>query len=163
MSTLICDKLKSIRAELGLSQRIFAELVGIPESSYKSYELNKREMGANTLMSLLQHSECQKYSLWFLTGEIAPEIGQVAPGGDVQKSSADNMVLSQEEFDQQFTKAVEDSLLMFCHLDWFTPNFTKDDKIDFDTCSSIILKDVKPLLAKIPQHQQTLPLIEKTV
>jgi hypothetical protein len=32
---------------------------------------------------------------------------------------------------------------MFCHLDWFVPN---TDKVDFDDCGKIILKDLRPVI-----------------
>lgn len=162
MSTLICEKLKNIRTDLGLSQRSFADLVGIPESSYKNYELDKREMGANTLMSLLNHPSCEKYSLWFITGNTNPDSGQIAPGDAEPETTVENQAVTQVEFDQQFMKVVEDSMLMFCHLGWFEVKFTKEDKIDFDTCSSLILKDIKPVLQKMPQQQQNLHLVNKT-
>lgn len=162
MSTLISDKLKSIRADLGLSQRNFAEMVGIPESSYKNYELDKREMGSSTLLSLLSNENCKKYSLWFLTGDSSPDIGQVAPGEKVSEQQTSIAEISQDEFQEEFIKTVEDSLLMFCHLGWFEVKLKKEDKVDIDTCAKLILKDVTSVLRKMPRTLDNLNLVDKT-
>lgn len=158
----IYEKLKLIRNTTGLSQPKFADLIDVPASSYKKYEQDQREMGANILIQLLSHPDCQKYALWFLTGNTNPDSGQIAPGDAEPETTVENQALTQVEFDQQFMKVVEDSMLMFCHLGWFEVKFTKEDKIDFDTCSSLILKDIKPVLQKMPQQQQNLHLVNKT-
>lgn len=158
----IYEKLKKIRNAVNLSQPKFSELVDIPVSSYRRYEQNQSEMLVTNLEKILSHPEFQKYVLWFMTGKTNPSVGQIAPGDAEAEEQVEQQALAQVEFDQQFMKVVEDSMLMFCHLGWFEVKFTKEDKIDFDTCSSLILKDMKPVLQKMPQQQQNLHLVNKT-
>ncbi|MDO6426197.1 helix-turn-helix transcriptional regulator [Thalassotalea sp. 1_MG-2023] len=158
----IYEKLKKIRTSVDLSQSKFAQLVGIPESTYKKYEQNQSEISGVNLERILSNSNCHQYVLWFMTGKTDPSFGQIAPGDEAPDVALTNQILAQEEFDQQFMRTVEDSLIWFCHLGWLEPKFTKDDKIGFDTCSSSILKDVKSLLQKMPQHQHHLDFSEKT-
>ena len=158
----IYEKLKMIRNATGLSQPKFAELVGIPDGSYRKYELDKREMGSNTLLSLLNHPDCQKYSLWFMTGETIPDIGQISPGDKISDQHIDTTEMSQDAFQQEFIKTVEDSLLMFCHLGWFEVRLKKEDKVDIDTCAQLILKDVTPTLRKMPRQLDNFNLADKT-
>ena len=159
---IISEKTKRIRLALEMSQPKFAEMVDIPLSTYKKYEQDQREMVGVNLEKILSHPECQKYVLWFMTGKTDPSVGQIAPGDAEAEKQVEQQALVQKEFDQQFMTTVEDAMIMFCNLGWFTPHFTKGDKVNFDTCSSLILKDVKPLLKKMPQQQQHLHLIDKT-
>jgi len=144
MSTSISKKIKLIRSELGLNQDNFAELIGIPSGSLKKYESESREMGLATFQKITSHPDCQKYALWLTSGKTAPESGQIAPGDIVSEQSIKNDELSQEKFDEEFIKTVGDSLLMFCHLGWFTPN--ADNKKVFDDSGTLILKDVRSLI-----------------
>jgi DNA-binding XRE family transcriptional regulator len=144
MSTSISKKIKLIRSELGLNQDNFAELIGIPSGSFKKYESESREMGLATFQKITTHPDCQKYALWLVSDKTAPESGQVAPGDIEPEQARKNEALSQEEFDKNFIKTVGDSLLMFCHLGWFTPDL--DNKKVFDDSSTIILKDVRSLI-----------------
>ena len=158
----IYEKLKKIRNAVDLSQPKFAELVDIPVSSYRRYEQNQSEILGGNLEKILSHPACQKYALWFMTGKSDPRVGQITPGDAEAEDQIQQQLLAQEEFDKQFMTIVEDLMIMFCTLGWFEVKFTKEDKIDFDTCSSLILKDIKPILQKMPQQQQHLNLIEKT-
>ncbi len=151
-----------IRKSTGLTQAKVVEKSGLSLSVLKKYETDVNQIGGGALLKLFSIEEYEKYSLWFLTGKSAPDMGQIAPGDSEPEEHEQQQALAQKEFDQQFMKKVEDSMLMFCHLGWFEPKFTKEDKIDFDTCSSLILKDVKPLLQKMPQQQRHLHLVDKT-
>jgi transcriptional regulator with XRE-family HTH domain len=146
----INEKIKSIRTELGLSQEKFAALVDIPFNSYRKYERDV-EMNASTLQKIASAPECQKYVLWLVSNQTNAAAGQVAPGDSLPEVSLQKDGLAQVEFDDKFVKTVGDSLLMFCHLDWFVPNA---DKVNFDDCGKIILKDVRSLIESRYQTQQ---------
>lgn len=51
----------------------------------------------------------------------------------------------QAEYEEKFIKKVGGSLLLFYHLDWFTPK--SDSGKLFDDCGKIILKDIRPVIA----------------
>ena len=158
----ICEKLKIIRNAVNLSQPKFAELVSIPVSTYRKYEQGQSEMGSIALTQLLSHPACKKYALWFMTSETAPDSNQIAPGDEVSDQQIDTAEISQDEFQQEFVKTVEDSLLMFCHLGWFEVKLKKEDKVDIDTCAQLILKDVTPTLRKMPRQLDNFTMIDKT-
>lgn len=162
MSITFGEKLKLIRTSTGLSQQKFADFVGLGISSYKKNEGGFTEVGLPTVHKIASHPDLNKYALWLISDITHAESGQIAPGDEELETKVEQQALVQEEFDQQFMTTVEDAMIMFCNLGWFTPNFTKGDKVNFDTCSSLILKDVKPLLQKMPQQQQHLHLVDKT-
>lgn len=142
MSISFGEKIKLIRTTLKLSQNKFADLVGIPLSSVKNYD-GGTEVGSAALKKVATTEQCAQYALWLLTDTTNIDAGQIAPGDDLPELTAQKELLAQTDFDEKFVKTVADSLLMFCHLDWFVPN---TDKVDFDDCGKIILKDVRSLI-----------------
>ncbi len=140
MSIAIGEKFKLIRSATGLNQVKFAELVDVGISSYKKYESGHSEVGTPALLKVANHPQLKQYALWLITDETNPAAGQYAPG-DVTPESAS---LSDVEFEEQFIDVAVGSLMMFCHLDWFTPN--KDKSIDFNDCGKILLKDLRPVI-----------------
>ncbi len=74
------EKMKAIRAQEGLTQSEFCEVVGISISSWKKYEASITEMGLQPFLKVANHERFKKYALWLTTGEVAPESGQVRPG-----------------------------------------------------------------------------------
>lgn len=150
-----------IRKSAGLTQAQVAEKSGLSLSVLKKYETDVNQIGGGALLKWFSINEFAKYSSWFLTDHVRSDEVQVMPNSSTSNSavSDENETLSQEEFDQEFVKTVADSLLMFCHLGWFEPN---TDKVDFDDCGKLVLKDVTSLLNKMPHHQQNLHLIDKT-
>lgn len=159
MSISFGEKIKLIREALKLSQVDFSELVGVGISSLKKNESGVSDASSPTLQKIAEHPISHKYALWLISGQTNPEAGQIAPGDEIPEQSLNNQTITKDEFDQEFVKTVADSLLMFCHLGWFEPN---TEKVDFDDCGKLVLKDVTPLLNKMPQHQQSLNLINKT-
>jgi transcriptional regulator with XRE-family HTH domain len=143
MSNTFGEKFKLIRNELNLSQDKFARLVDIPVSTYKKNEGGFSDVGSATLQKVANTEQCAQYALWLLTDKTNIDAGQIAPGDDLPELTAQKELLAQTDFDENFVKTVADSLLMFCHLDWFVPN---TDKVDFDDCGKIILKDVRSLI-----------------
>ena len=72
-------RLKSIIKEERLSQRQFAESVGIPLSSIEGYVAGKRSPTADVVGKIASHADYKKYALWLITGDTAPEGGQICP------------------------------------------------------------------------------------
>ncbi|MEZ7277199.1 helix-turn-helix domain-containing protein [Pseudoalteromonas sp. 68 DY56-GL68] len=139
MSNNIGQKIKIIRESLNLSQAKFCELLDIGLSGYKKYETGISEPGAGNLEKIANHPQTKMYFLWLFTGETNPALGQIAPGDAVPEGK-----LSEEQFEEQFIDTAVGSLMMFCHLDWFTPN--KDKKVDFNDCGKLLLKDLRPII-----------------
>jgi len=76
----LAEKLKAIRIKEGLTQSELCEATGLSLSSYKKYELALRtEVSSVALLKLTNHERFKKYTLWLMTGDVAPECGQVSP------------------------------------------------------------------------------------
>ncbi len=72
-------KIRQIREAVGLSRPKFAELLGVPPTTLKNYELGYREVGGAFLVALAHHAELHQFTLWLLSDKKAPEIGQIDP------------------------------------------------------------------------------------
>lgn len=79
MSIDNAEKIKLIRESERLNRRQFSELTEIPYSSLSAYEGGVKEMSLGALKKMLNHPRLKKYALWFMTEDIAPESGQIAP------------------------------------------------------------------------------------
>ncbi|MEX6277113.1 helix-turn-helix domain-containing protein [Providencia hangzhouensis] len=79
MSIDIANKLIVMRESERLNRRQFSELVDIPYGSLTYYETNRSKPPTEVTMKILSHPQFIKYTMWFMTGEIAPEAGQIAP------------------------------------------------------------------------------------
>lgn len=66
-------RLRELRERLGLSRPKFADLLGIPPSTLKNYELNYREIGGGTLLLIAQHPELSIHFIWLATGQMAEQ------------------------------------------------------------------------------------------
>lgn len=75
----ITAKMKAIRAKEGLTQTEFCELVEISISSWKKYDAAITDMGLTPFLKVANHPRFKKYALWLVTGEVAPESGQISP------------------------------------------------------------------------------------
>ena len=73
------QKIRHIRETMGLSRPKFAELLGVPPTTLKNYELGYREVGGAFLVALAHQGQLHKFTLWLLSDKIAPEIGQISP------------------------------------------------------------------------------------
>lgn len=74
------EKIRVIRDAEGLTRQQFFELTGIPAGTQKYYETGRVEsIGSDILLKITQHPHFAKYTLWLMTGNTAPEAGQVAP------------------------------------------------------------------------------------
>lgn len=72
-------KIKSIRLEESLSQSDLAELIGISKGTLQNYEQGKNHLSETNLLKITNHPQLMKYALWLMTGQSAPESGQVCP------------------------------------------------------------------------------------
>lgn len=79
MSTAISVKLALIRESERLNRKQFSEITGVPYSSLTYYESGRTIPPTDVAMKILQHPRFSKYTLWFMTEQISPEAGQIAP------------------------------------------------------------------------------------
>lgn len=76
----ITEKIKLIRLSEGLSQNDFVMLTGINIGTLRNYEQGNRESVASSeLEKITKNEQLKKYTLWLMTDETAPEIGQISP------------------------------------------------------------------------------------
>ncbi|HFU6588022.1 TPA: helix-turn-helix domain-containing protein [Klebsiella quasipneumoniae] len=80
MNMSVGEKLKLIRESERLTSRPeVARMLGINHDALWRYEEGKTVPNADVITSILNHPRFEKYALWFITGKIAPESGQIAP------------------------------------------------------------------------------------
>lgn len=79
MSITVHEKIKLIRESERLNRKEFSELTGIVYGSLCSYEAGDKKPGVEPIMKIFQNKRFMKYTLWFMTDQIAPEAGQIAP------------------------------------------------------------------------------------
>ncbi|HCQ7474781.1 MULTISPECIES: helix-turn-helix transcriptional regulator [Klebsiella] len=80
MSMSVAEKLKIMReSERLTSLPDAAKMLGLNRDALWRYEAGKTIPNTEVIMSILNHPRFEKYALWFITGKIAPESGQIAP------------------------------------------------------------------------------------
>ena len=80
MNMSIGAKLKLMRESERLTSRPeVARMLGIGNDALWRYEENKTVPSTEVITNILNHPRSEKYALWFITGKIAPESGQIAP------------------------------------------------------------------------------------
>ena len=80
MSMSVAEKLKIMReSERLTSLPDAAKMLGLNRDALWRYEAGKTVPNTEVNMSILNHPRFEKYALWFITGKIAPESGQIAP------------------------------------------------------------------------------------
>ena len=80
MSMNVAEKLKIMReSERLTSLPEAAKMLGLNRDALWRYEAGKTIPNTEVIMSILNHRRFEKYALWFITGKIAPESGQIAP------------------------------------------------------------------------------------
>jgi len=90
----IGEKIKLMReSERLTNRREVAEMIGIPNNALWRYETGESVPKGDVLIKIISCPLFEKYTLWFMTGKIAPESGQIAPalahyGQDKTESSA---------------------------------------------------------------------------
>lgn len=73
------QKIRQIREVIGLSRPKFAELLSVPPTTLKNYELGYREVGGAFLVSVASHPQLHQFTLWLLSDKTVPEMGQISP------------------------------------------------------------------------------------
>lgn len=74
------EKIRAIRESEGLTRDEFGAALDIPIGTLKRYETNRiGSIGGDVLMKITQHVQFKKYTMWLMTGDVAPEIGQISP------------------------------------------------------------------------------------
>ncbi|WP_145570729.1 helix-turn-helix domain-containing protein [Yersinia bercovieri] len=73
------EKIRQIREAEGLTRKEFADLLDISYSSLTNYEIRGIQVTEKILTSLAKHVKFKKYALWLISGDTAPEVGQIAP------------------------------------------------------------------------------------
>ncbi|WP_201162357.1 helix-turn-helix transcriptional regulator [Klebsiella michiganensis] len=80
MSMSVAEKLKIMReSERLTSLPDAAKMLGLNRDALWRYEAGKTVPNTEVIMNILNHPRFEKYALWFITGKIAPESGQIAP------------------------------------------------------------------------------------
>ncbi|EAA0956402.1 helix-turn-helix transcriptional regulator [Salmonella enterica] len=79
MSNTIGEKIVLIRKSEYLSRQQLADISGIPYGTLSYYENGRSTPPTDVMMKILQTPQFTKYTLWFMTDQISPESGQIAP------------------------------------------------------------------------------------
>ena len=79
MSNTISEKIVLMRKSEYLSRQQLADLTGVPYGTLSYYESGRSTPPTDVMMNILQTPQFTKYTLWFMTNQIAPESGQIAP------------------------------------------------------------------------------------
>ena len=75
----IPQKIRVMRKSEDLTQREFADMIGISYSALPSYEYGRNLPGLEITIKLFKHPRFSKYRDWFLFDEVEPKAGQVVP------------------------------------------------------------------------------------
>ncbi len=67
-------RLCQLRKAMGLSRPKFADLLGIPPTTLKNYELGYREIGGGLFLLIANHNELNEFSHWLMTGTNPPQL-----------------------------------------------------------------------------------------
>lgn len=132
MSISLGKKIKLIRDAEGMSRTQFLDATGIPPDTLKGWELEKSKSVASDKLELITKSAVfKKYTLWLLTDESAPEVGQIAPSEESSK------VVGAAIPEKILTSAFEQTMHTSISLGWLTPK----DGINFEMLSDVFLAD----------------------
>lgn len=107
------EKIKLIRKASGLTQPKISELVGIPLNSVRNYERGERGVSALFLLKICEIFP--QYTLWLMTNEVAPEVGQISPEQEMPQMASVGVPekLLDDAFEQTMSTAIA--------LSWLTP------------------------------------------
>ncbi|MBI0278506.1 helix-turn-helix transcriptional regulator [Hafnia alvei] len=82
------EKLKAIRKAEDMTQDDFSKELEIGLGTIKNYETGQRGVGVIILDKVTNHPRFKKYTMWLMTGDTAPEIGQISPALSPDGSSS---------------------------------------------------------------------------
>lgn len=84
----IVERIRLVRLAEGLSQDSFAREVGMVMGTLRNYESGRRtSIGSEQLQKITTHPRFKKYALWLVTGDVAPEAGQISPEIEQQRTA----------------------------------------------------------------------------
>jgi DNA-binding transcriptional regulator YiaG len=67
-------RLRQLRKAMGLSRPKFANLLSIPPTTLKNYELGYREIGGSFFLLIANHNELNEYVIWLMNGTHIPQL-----------------------------------------------------------------------------------------
>ncbi|WP_279204248.1 helix-turn-helix domain-containing protein [Obesumbacterium proteus] len=73
------EKLKLMRESERMSRAEATAEWDLKSDALWRYENNKTVPNAEVITKMLCHPKFEKYSLWFVTGRTAPEVGLISP------------------------------------------------------------------------------------
>ncbi len=73
------EKIRKIREAEGINRRDLSIMLNIPYSSLNNYEAGRIQVTENIMVRITNHPLFKKYTLWLMTGDIAPSAGQIEP------------------------------------------------------------------------------------
>lgn len=76
---IVGERIRLIREAEQLSQPNFADEIGMKLKTLRNYEQGIRSVGEDELIKITTHPRFEKYSLWLVTGKVAPKAGQISP------------------------------------------------------------------------------------
>lgn len=78
-------RLKSIIKEESLSQRAFAEEMGLSVTAIEHYIAERRTPSGELFIEMGKSERFRKYTMWLLSGTVEPGAGQVCPAFSTQE------------------------------------------------------------------------------
>lgn len=72
-------KIKDIRCAEDISEVGICKVTGLSLSEIKSLECNNTICNIKNMIKITNNKMFSKYTLWLMTGKIAPEAGQISP------------------------------------------------------------------------------------
>ncbi|TMO69945.1 hypothetical protein CWC19_02830 [Pseudoalteromonas aurantia] len=141
MSSDFASRLREIRIYCDMSQRKFADMVGIPAASYRKYE-EGREPPLSVANKIANNDKCSQFGYWLLTGELPSHGSQGTPSEPIEH----HKLLSQDEVKSMFIDKSADTVALFLDMDWFIANPEKS--VDLRDCGRLLLKELSPFLTQ---------------
>ncbi|SGY87535.1 XRE family transcriptional regulator [Moritella viscosa] len=94
-------QIKTLRTNLGITQKNFSEITSIPLSTLTKIESNYSNAGLPIIDKIISLPQFEMYTLWLMKNVDAPEYGQFTPpcNSEVDTSSNDTSIL--ESFKNQ--------------------------------------------------------------
>ncbi|PKF49162.1 helix-turn-helix transcriptional regulator [Enterovibrio nigricans] len=79
------NRLRAVIKEERLSQAKFAAEIGISRPAVEKYLSETTDPAGWVMLKITNHATFKKYALWLMTGDTAPESGQVCPDFSIQE------------------------------------------------------------------------------
>ncbi len=144
------EKIKLIRTVHELSRDQMSELIDVPSTTIRGWELKGKDPSGQAIIKLFSHAEFQKYSIWFLTGETSPDSGQISPdmNCDISILKADSLTMNGpilNNYKANFTNQIKEDFSLMIGMKWFDSN----ENTDFDLIGKFIFQNCHPYFHKL--------------